>query len=224
MPDIKTFFEAAYERGDRYWWKEAQRYSATPDHHGSSLITQQTLRWAAQRTPGRVLDVGAGEGADAIRMALLGWKAIAIELTENGVDRIRTFAREIGADVTARQGDLDDLGDLDEEFDLVICNGVLHYVDNKVSACATLQRLTAPGGANAVSLWSDYTPIPECHQVVPTFPDAEYGEVWEAYRPWEKQLYYLERRRLEESHTDMPSHVHSFIKMFALKPHESGLS
>ena len=103
-------------------------------------------------------------------------------------------------------------------FDLVICNGVLHYIDDKAAACRRIQAMTREGGTNAISLWSDHTPVPECHRVVPTFPDAEDGEVVSCYAGWTKSLLYFERGRLESGHTEMPDHAHSHIKMIANKP------
>ena len=100
-------------------------------------------------------------------------------------------------------------------YDLIVCNGVLHYVEDKSAACSRLKNATRIGGVNALSLWSDFTPVPSCHEIVPTFPDTEYGVVYESYRDWEKSLLYLERRRAEMGHDDMPSHEHSFIKMLA---------
>jgi hypothetical protein len=101
---------------------------------------------------------------------------------------------------------------------------VLHYVEDKYEACRRLQNATRVGGINAVSLWSDYTPVPACHEIVPTFPDAEYGAVYEAYRGWEKSLLYFERRRAEMGHDDMPHHEHSFIKLVARRVGSRGRS
>ena len=68
-----------------------------------------------------------------------------------------------------------------------------------------------------MSLWSDFTAVPDCHRVVPTFPDSERGVVVAAYADWPKSLLYFERNRTESGHTDMPPHVHSYIKMIARK-------
>ena len=217
MDPIVDFFNFVYSEHERYWWREPTRYSSDPDDHLASLITQQTLRYFRDhRPPGRMLDIGAGEGADSIRMAKLGWQVSAIDSSAVAVDKIRALAAREGVDVRAQTGDLASL-ELEEVFDLIICNGVLHYVEDKTAACATLQRLTVPGGTNVISLWSTFTPVPACHQVVPTFPDDEYGVVYSAYQDWDKSLYYLERSKLEASHSDMPGHHHSFIKMIAHK-------
>ncbi|MEW1589460.1 class I SAM-dependent methyltransferase [Micromonospora vinacea] len=217
LDQIREFFSDRYRSTSRYWWNFPHAYSVFPDDHAGSLMAQQILRYAISRGPGRALDLGSGEGADAIRLARLGWEVEAVELSEVGADKISKFASEVGVSVKVHRADLADFV-ADELFDLVICNGVLHYVEDKQAACRRIQDMTTPGGVNAVSLWSDYTPVPECHRVVPTFPDEERGVVVTEYADWSKTLMYFERFRGESGHNDMPSHVHSYIKLIANKP------
>jgi trans-aconitate methyltransferase len=214
---VREFFDEAYRTHDRYWWRQPHIYSTDPDDHAGSLITQLVLRHAASRPPGRMVDLGSGEGADAIRLALMGWRAEAVELTTAGAEKIARFAADAGAEV--RVHEMDVLAyEPEGQFDLVICNGVLHYVADKAAACARIQAMTAPGGLNAISLWSTHTPVPDVHRVVPTFPDEERGAVVAAYQEWEKPLMYFDRNRIEESHGEMDVHAHSHIKLIARKP------
>jgi tellurite methyltransferase len=219
---IERFFDAAYSNTERYWWKHPNAYSVSPEDHAGSLMAQQVLRYALARSPGCAIDLGSGEGTDAIRLALLGWEVHALELTKAGVEKTKRRAAQVGVRIYVLQGDLQHFV-ARMRFDLVVCNGVLHYVENKREICEKIQALTVPGGVNAISLWSDYTPVPECHRVIPTFPDKECGDVVAAYADWGKSLLYFERCRAEIGHDDMPEHVHSFIKMIAHKPHETQL-
>lgn len=217
MEKLQNFFDAAYEGTERYWWREPSRYSTDPDDHPTSLMAQSILRWARRRPPGRALDIGSGEGADAIRLALLGWQVEAVELSGVGAAKIRQFVREAGVEVTVHHADILEFESA-RGFDLIVCNGVLHYIDDKAAACGRMQDMTNPGGVNALSLWSTFSPVPEPHRVVPTFPDDEDGVVVGAYRTWRKDLLYLERDKPETSHGDMAGHGHSYIKIIAEKP------
>ncbi|MDT0445907.1 class I SAM-dependent methyltransferase [Streptomyces johnsoniae] len=215
--EVREFFNAAYGATERYWWRKQRRYSADPADHSASLITQVVLRHVRGLPPGRALDLGSGEGTDAIRMALLGWEVDAVEISDVGAKKIERFAYEAGARVTVHHTDalaFDSAGG----YDLVVCNGLLHYVAAKEQLIARMQEMTAPGGCHAVSSWSTFTPVPPGHQVVPTFPDDEDGAITRAYRGWDKLLHYYERNRLEIAHEDMEPHAHSHIKMVALKP------
>jgi SAM-dependent methyltransferase len=216
LETVRTFFERAYSSVDRYWWNVAHAYSTIPEDHAGSLLGQETLRIARERTPGRAIDLGSGEGADAIRLARLGWEVEAVELTETGAAKISHRAREIGVRVKVHRKDVRDFQP-SGSFDIVICNGVLHYIEAKEDICTKLKDMTNVGGINVVSLWSDYTPVPESHQVVPTFPDSERGVVVNAYNGWIKRLLYFERGKLEQSHGDMATHVHSHIKLIAVR-------
>src|SRR5262249_16718915 len=158
----------------------------------------------------------SGEGADAIRLARLGWDVHAVELTAAGCSKIRTIAESFGVHVTIHQADIRDF-ETDDNFDLLTCNGVLHYIPDKETICRRLQSMTALRGANVISLWSDHTPVPECHQIVPVYADAERGVVYDMYKTWRKELLYFERMKSEVAHDDMPPHVHSHIKMVAIR-------
>ncbi|MEE1819955.1 class I SAM-dependent methyltransferase [Streptomyces sp. SP18ES09] len=50
-------------------------------------------------TPGRVLDVGCGEGADAVWLARSGWDVTALEVSGVALERAAGHARDAGADV-----------------------------------------------------------------------------------------------------------------------------
>lgn len=230
---VSDFFDDLYTAHERYWWRESNRYDTSPDAYPDSLLTQMTLRLldgqipgqAPGETPGqnsgqiqgRVLDLGAGEGADSIRLALLGYEVRAVEISTVAAEKIRRFAREAGVDVSV---EVADIGTYEPEgsYDVIICNGVLHYIDDKESPIRRMQESTNPGGINVVSLWSTYTPVPECHEGVPVFCDDEDGVVIKSYQGWEIKLYYLDRIKVETSHLDMSQHYHSHIKMIAQKP------
>lgn len=214
---VTEFFDELYASPDRYWWRESTRYATDADAHPYSLVTQMTLRLIASRRPGRALDLGAGEGADSIRLALLGYQVTAVEISKVAADKIARFAADMNVVVDVQVADICGYQP-DGEFDLVISNGVLHYVAEKRPVVRRMQRATKNGGLNVVSLWSTRTEVPDCHNSVPVFCDAEDGEIAELYRDWAKELYYFERDKPEKSHGEMPRHSHSHIKLIARKP------
>lgn len=56
--------------------------------------------------PGAALDVGCGEGADAIWLASRGWKVTAVDVSPVALDRAARHAAEAGVDVTWRPADV----------------------------------------------------------------------------------------------------------------------
>ncbi len=216
---ISDYFDGVYLGSERYWWRGPERYEVDPESYPLSLLTQQTLRLLKRRPAGRALDIGAGEGSDSIRLAKLGYEVDAVEMSAVGAKKIQCFAEEAGVHdkVKVFAADVQDF-EPDGLYDVVICNGVLHYIEGKKSVIELMQQATRPGGINVVSLWSDYTPVPDCHELVPVFRDPEDGEVTKSYQDWRKEFIYFDRDKKESAHSDLPAHRHSHIKLIASKP------
>lgn len=217
MMNLHEFFDELYLSEERYWWRDKERYSVHPKSYPTSLLTQLTLRALEGQPPGRALDLGAGEGADSIRLALLGYSVYAVEISKVGAAKISEFANEAQVAIDVEVADLKTYQP-DGYFDVVICNGVLHYIADKRPVLERMQLATRSGGINVISLWSTYTSVPECHSCVPVYCDDEEGIVAKIYEGWDMELYYLERDKRERSHSEMPAHAHSHIKMIARKP------
>jgi thioredoxin reductase/SAM-dependent methyltransferase len=74
----------------------------------------------ANLTPGRALDVGAGEGGDAIWLAERGWSVVANDISQLALDRVEAEARRRGVAVDCRHGDANGLAAFaPAAFDLV---------------------------------------------------------------------------------------------------------
>ena len=217
--DVVEFFDAAYLRHDRYWWRVAHRYSTSPTDHINSLITMHLLEELRGQPPGAALDIGAGEGSDAIRLAMLGYEVEAVELSSIGAAKVQRFAREAGV------GDLINVLNIDarkfradRQYDVVICNGVLHYIADKRHLITLLQDSTVAGGYHAIALWSNMSPVPNCHRTVDVYPDAEDGVVMKMYEGWKVHGPWFEHNKVDLSHPSPDLHRHSHIKFIARKP------
>jgi SAM-dependent methyltransferase len=217
---ISDYFDNVYLGPERYWWRGPERYELDPASYTHSLLTQQTLRLLRGRPVGRALDIGAGEGSDAIRLAKLGYDVDAVEISSVGAKKTECFAAEAGVNDKVRvvASDVQDFTP-DGPYDVIICNGVLHYVEDKQSVIRLMQDATCPGGINVISLWSDYTPVPDWHdELVPVYSDPEDGVVTSGYKEWTNEFIYFERDKTESAHSDLPAHRHSHIKLIASKP------
>lgn len=99
--------------------------------------------------PCRVLDVGTGQGTQAIRLARLGHQVTGVEPSAPMRAAFGVAAGKEPAAVQARlrlvDGVLGQLGDLGD-FDVVCCHGVLMYLDESRPAVVELCDLVAPGG------------------------------------------------------------------------------
>jgi SAM-dependent methyltransferase len=81
------------------------RYSEGAGSMWSGRPNGRLVAEVADITPGRALDVGCGEGADAIWLASRGWKVTAIDISDVALGRAGDAAEKTGAIVEWLSGD-----------------------------------------------------------------------------------------------------------------------
>lgn len=86
----------------------------------SGRVNPRLVEVASELASGRALDVGCGEGADAIWLAEQGWQVRAVDVSETALQRARTAAeeRKVLSDIEFERHDLPDSFP-DGRFDLV---------------------------------------------------------------------------------------------------------
>lgn len=99
---------------------------------------------AADLAPGRVLDVGCGEGADAVWLAQRGWAVTALDPSRVALDRAEAAARQAEVQIRWFRGGLLEVADGTATYDLVS----VQYPGIRLSEAAigTLLSAVAPGG------------------------------------------------------------------------------
>ena len=91
-PDMSTLFTQEY-------WDERYRGA---DRIWSGEPNRRLVEQVGDLTPGTALDVGSGEGADAIWLAARGWDVTAIDVSSVGLARAAGHAADAGAGVADR--------------------------------------------------------------------------------------------------------------------------
>lgn len=100
----------------------------------------------------RVLDVGMGQGTQALRLARAGHKVTGLESDAGMLQVAREALAHEPEGIQERfrmiEGDGRDTGVhfLPGSFDVVLCHGVLMYVEERDAMLAGLARMLAPGG------------------------------------------------------------------------------
>ncbi|MEU9851814.1 methyltransferase domain-containing protein [Streptomyces sp. NPDC047974] len=100
----------------------------------------------ADLPPGRVLDVGCGEGADAIWLARSGWDVTAVEVSGVALDRAAAHAREAGVGVRWVHAGLTEAALPPASFDLVSAQYPALLRTPGATAERALLDAVAPGG------------------------------------------------------------------------------
>ncbi len=97
-----------------------------------------------------VLDIGGGTGGFAVRVAELGHRVVVVDPSPDALAALGRRAQERGVSdrVTGHQGDASSLLDVVDpgSADVVLCHGVLEYVDDTAAALASIAEVLRPGG------------------------------------------------------------------------------
>lgn len=157
--------------GDEYYWGT--------DPNQLAVRTADTV--SATSHPA-VVDIGAGEGRDAVYFAEQGFDTTAIDVAPNGLDKAEQLATDRGVELETRRGDVNELT-FDAQLDVVYSIGTLQYVqpENRSVQFDHFRDVTRPGGVHAV--WTFVA-----HPDVAPAPD--WGENEYLYDPGELHSYY----------------------------------
>lgn len=148
------------------------------------------VREAADLTPGTALDLGCGEGGDAIWLARQGWRVTAVDVSQVALDRAAGHAADagVGDRVTWAAHDLH--ADFPAgEFDLVSAQFLHSQVAQPGEREGILRRAAAavaPGGALVIGShqgWPSWMETPPFAHEFPTLEELReqlaFGDDWE---------------------------------------------
>ncbi len=110
------------------------------------------------RHPARVLDVGAGQGTQSIRLARAGHRVLAVEpdpeMRAAFLQSLDAETGQVRERVVLREGSAGSLAAVTggESFDVVLLMGVLMYLPASLPVLAELAAHVAPGGFTALAI------------------------------------------------------------------------
>jgi SAM-dependent methyltransferase len=145
------------------------RYADAPDGMFSGKVNGTLAMETASLPPGRALDVGCGEGADAIWLARAGWDVTGLDVSALAIERGRAAAQ--AADVTVRWVTADFATAPLGTFDLVTAHypALKHTPDRAVEQA--LLAAVAPGGT---LLYVGHAPLDRESSLARGFDPADY--------------------------------------------------
>jgi S-adenosylmethionine-dependent methyltransferase len=133
---------------------DGERRRGAPSAQVSDALDEVLAVRAGQvgRAALEVVDVGAGTGGFAVRLAKLGHHVTVVDPSPDALAAARWRAAELGVTLTAVQGEASEIAGLvgDGAADLVVCHNVLEYVDSPAAAMAAIARVLRPGGTVSV--------------------------------------------------------------------------
>lgn len=104
--------------------------------------------------PYRVLDIGCGEGKDAVFFAKCGYAVTAFDVSEQGIEKAKKLAAHNKVEVQFFKADIFDYRP-DTEYDIIFSSGVLHFLPEteRKAFCDSLKEHTAANGINAMNVF-----------------------------------------------------------------------
>lgn len=102
---------------------------------------------SAMLEPGRALDLGSGDGRNAIWLARRGWRVTAVDFSTVAIERARSRAAAVGADVEWRREDLLAWRPDPANYDLVVLVFIHMAIDERQRVYAGAAAAVAPGGS-----------------------------------------------------------------------------
>lgn len=120
------------------------------------LVSRQLAGHVPDRPARRVLDIGCGQGTQALALARRGHLVTGLDSSPTLLADLRRSLRAEPPEVAGRirlvQGDANDTAALfgAGRFDVVLCHGVLMYLPDPEPMLAAIAAVTAPGGVTSL--------------------------------------------------------------------------
>jgi hemoglobin len=128
-------------------WDERYRSSAQV---WSGQPNPQLVAEISDLAPGRALDVGCGEGADAVWLARRGWEVVAVDISGVAIERAEQHARDVDLEahgrIEWRRADLLTNPPEPDSFDLVTSQFMQLPPEPRTSLFKALIDAVRPGG------------------------------------------------------------------------------
>ena len=137
-----TDYEEKYMADDFYW-------GIAPNS-----MCYEIMRHKPPTKPVKVLDIGCGEGKDAIFLARNGYLVSAFDAAESGLDKGRALAEKLGVYVDFFKADIRDYR-LSENYDVVFSSGVFHYLKQEMRKefIDNMKEHTNTAGIHAINVF-----------------------------------------------------------------------
>lgn len=121
MDHFRTQYEKCYDQDEYYWGLKPATFL-------------DKLLEVAGKDPRelKVLDIGCGEGKDAVYMAEKGCQVSAFDITESGIRKTKLLAANRGVEIDAFVADINEFN-MEDKFDIIYSTGTVQYLfDDKI--------------------------------------------------------------------------------------------
>ncbi|QGG57812.1 methyltransferase domain-containing protein [Paenibacillus sp. B01] len=194
LPELARLLEVSVDRllgygaGDRNVTLYEEAYRASEDYYWGTEPNEacfKVLRLAPPARRLKLLDIGCGEGKDAVFFARNGYETSAFDVTDAGVEKTRRLAERTGVRVDAFKADVNDFRP-EADYDIYFSSGVLHYIkpDVRQELFSRIKSRTAPGGLHVLNVFVEKPFIAPPPEPEPYAYPWRSGELLAHYHDW----------------------------------------
>ena len=182
--DVEWFLEFYCEPKDYF----PKKYNSNPVH-------SEVLEAMESLSPGKALDLGCGQGRNALFLAQHGFEVTAVDQNELALEILQSIVEQEDLEMTVGLYDINS-ANLKQSYDVIVSTVVLMFLqaDRIPAIIRNMQDQTIPGGYNLIVCAMDTEDYP-C-QVPFSFTFKE-GELADYYKDWELIKY-----------NENPGHLH----------------
>lgn len=168
-----TIYEKEYKTDDYYW-------GTAPNS-----ACYQVLQSFPPTRRLRLLDIGCGEGKDAVFFARNGYDVTAFDVSDAGIEKVKRLADQAGVHVNVFKADIQDYR-LTTSFDVLYSSGVLHYIrpELRQDLFDNYKRYTSEGGMHVFNVFVHKPFIAPPPEKEPNAHRWHSGELLSHYRDW----------------------------------------
>ena len=172
----ETDYEKHYKQEDYYWGLNPNK------------LCYDIMKLKPPIKPYRVLDMGCGEGKDAVFLAKNGYSVSAFDVAESGLEKARILAKKSGVKVNFFKANILDYRP-DGMFDIIFSSGVFHYITPEIrnEVISSLKEHTVVNGINVINVFVDKPFInnpPDYEMKEFENPPWHSGELFTYYHDW----------------------------------------
>jgi tellurite methyltransferase len=134
-------------------------YSQTPNLFGEHASPLLKTYAKDIKSGGRILDIGIGQGRNALPLARSGFQVVGVDSSQVAIDLVSRSAAQDALPLKLRvdtwQGSIFDYPAEDASFDGILIFGLLQVLDREAIGCliARIHRWSAPGGLVFLTAW-----------------------------------------------------------------------
>lgn len=139
-----TMFDKEYKEEKLYWGRK-------PDD-----IVKLILKY---KKKGDVLDLGVGEGRNALFLAEQGFNVTGVDISKEGIEKLKKLAKLENLNINAINEDIRKFK-FNKKYDIIISNATLHFLEKEEieELIRKMRQNTKESGLNIISAFTKDNP------------------------------------------------------------------